>query len=91
MGLIQIRLRDASDIPIMVSRTYATVGTLVVKSGFRRLGVGRALMERGHQWARAKGASQVELGVWEFNKGAKAFYERLGYHTASRKMCRALG
>jgi ribosomal protein S18 acetylase RimI-like enzyme len=90
VGLVQILLREASDISIMVPRRYATIGTLVVKRGFRRSGVGRALMERAHQWAQARGASQVELGVWEFNKGARAFYERLGYSTASRRMCRVL-
>ncbi|MEG3839889.1 hypothetical protein [Microcoleus sp. herbarium14] len=29
--------------------------------------------------------TQIELGVWEFNEGAIAFYEKLGYETAYRK------
>jgi hypothetical protein len=28
--------------------------------------------------------------VWEFNEGARAFYDALGYHTASRRMCRQI-
>lgn len=30
--------------------------------------------------------TQIELGVGEFNEGAIAFYEKLGYETAYRKM-----
>lgn len=90
VGLVEISLREAPDISIMVPRRYARIGTLVVKEGFRRAGVGRELMEKAHQWARAKGADQVELSVWEFNEGAIAFYERLGYTTAIRRMRRAL-
>jgi ribosomal protein S18 acetylase RimI-like enzyme len=90
VGLVKISLREAPDISIMVPRRYASIGTLVVRQRFRRSGVGRRLMEKAHQWAQAKGASQVELGVWEFNKGAIAFYERLGYTTALRRMRRAL-
>ena len=29
--------------------------------------------------------TQIELGVWEFNEGAIAFYEKLGYETAYQK------
>jgi ribosomal protein S18 acetylase RimI-like enzyme len=90
VGLVQILLRETPDVPIMVPRRYAVVDTLVVKERFRRLGVGRRLMERAHQWAQAKGGTQVEVTVWEFNEGARAFYERLGYSTARRRMRRAL-
>jgi hypothetical protein len=37
-------------------------------------------------WAIAKGATSVELNVFEFNQKAIAFYEGLGYQTLSRKM-----
>ena len=90
IGLVHILLREAPDIPIMVPRRYAVIDSLAVKEGSRRSGIGRALMERAHQWARDQGAIQVELNVWEFNEGAIAFYEKLGYSTASRKMCRSL-
>ena len=51
-----------------------------------RRGIGRALLEAVHGWAQAKGLSQVELNVWDFNHEAIAFYEHLGYVTASRRM-----
>jgi len=90
VGLVEISLREAPNIPIMIPRRFARIGTLAVKERFRRLGIGRRLMERAHQWAQTKGASQVQLGVWEFNEGAIAFYERLGYSIAIRRMRRAL-
>jgi len=90
VGLVQVFVRDAPDLPIMVPRRWAAIDTLVVKRGFRRSGIGRALMERAHGWAQNKGATQVELTVWEFNGEAIAFYQELGYQTGSRRMCRAL-
>lgn len=86
IGLVQTIIRQAPDIPIMVARQYAMIGDLVVRKRFRRSGVGQSLVEGAHQWALDKGVAQVELSVWEFNKEAIAFYEKLGYRTASRRM-----
>lgn len=90
IGLVHILLREAPDIPILMPRRYAMISDLAVKKGFRRSGVGRALMESAHQWARDNGVTQVELGVWEFNKAAMTFYEKLGYRSARRRMWRVL-
>jgi len=90
IGLVYIIVREASDIPIVVPRRYAVIDAIVVRKRFRRSGVGRWLAERAHRWAIDKGVTQVELNVWEFNRGAIAFYERLGYTTAYRKMWRPL-
>lgn len=91
MGLVQILVREATDIPILVPRRYAVIDNLAVKREFHHSGVGRALMERAHRWARDEGVTQVQLSVWEFNKGAIAFYEKLGYRPVIRRMCRSLG
>ena len=90
IGLVHVRVRETPDIPILVPRRYAVINDLVVKERFRRHGVGRALLERAERWALDKGATQVELVVWEFNKGAIAFYEELGYKTISRRMWKPL-
>jgi ribosomal protein S18 acetylase RimI-like enzyme len=87
IGLIHACIREARDIPILVPRRYAVIESLVVAAGSRRCGVGRALMEAAHRWAQEQGVEQIELGVWEFNQGALAFYEKLGYRTAIRRMC----
>jgi len=91
VGLVRILIREAPDIPLMVPRRYAIIDNLAVAKPFRRSGVGRSLVGQAHQWALNQGITQVELNVWEFNKGAMAFYERLGYATARRRMWKSLG
>jgi ribosomal protein S18 acetylase RimI-like enzyme len=86
VGLLKISIRETRDIPILVPRRYAEIGTLVVARAHRRKGIGRALMERADRWVSERGVDQIELGVWEFNEPARAFYEALGYHTARRRM-----
>ena len=90
VGLVHIVIRDTPDIPILVPRRYAVIDNLVVKEGFQRVGIGRALMDKAHNWAIAKGAKLVELNVYDFNEAALAFYERLGYKTYSRQMSKPL-
>ncbi|MFQ6040665.1 MAG: GNAT family N-acetyltransferase [Candidatus Poribacteria bacterium] len=91
IGLVHATLLKSPDIPIIAPRRYAVIENLAVTERFRRSGVGRSLVERVHQWVLDKGITQVELNVWEFNKGAIAFYEQLGYTTVSRKMWKSLG
>ena len=90
VGEVNIALRETRDIPILVPRRYAVVDTLIVLPAYRRAGIGRALMERVHRWALDKGITEVELNVWEFNTGATAFYEGLGYVTTRRTMAKYL-
>jgi ribosomal protein S18 acetylase RimI-like enzyme len=90
VGLIHALVRDAPDIPILVPRRYAIVDTLVVKSDFQQQGIGKQLMDSIQAWALAKGATCIELSVYEFNQTAISFYEGLGYQTLSRKMSKDL-
>ena len=90
VGFVNVIVRLATDIPILVPRCFALIENLVVDENHRRRGIGRALMSRAHQWARDMGAESIELTVYEFNRGAKAFYESLEYGTESRKMSREL-
>ena len=66
------------------------VDDLAVRREWRGRGIGRALLARAEQWAQARQVGAIELNVWEFNAGARALYERLGYATFSRKMGKAL-
>jgi ribosomal protein S18 acetylase RimI-like enzyme len=88
VGLVKIAIRETRDIPVLVPRQYAEIGTLAVAQNYRRRGIGRALMETAERWASERGIDQIELSVWEFNDQARAFYAALGYLTASRKMWR---
>ena len=57
-----------------------------VDEGSRRLGIGRRLFDAAVGHARQVGARSVELNVWEFNEGARRFYESLGFRTQRRRM-----
>ena len=52
---------------------------LYVTPEVRRQGIGRRLMVRAHQFARASGALGLELSTARDNKSAQALYESLGY------------
>jgi len=83
-------VRDTPVFPVFVPRRYAIVEGIVVKSGFQNHGIGRILMDKMQEWATTKGATSIELNVYEFNETAISFYERLGYQTLSRKMSKEI-
>ncbi len=86
VGFIHTIITDAPNIPIFVPRRYAVVDSIIIKSGFQHQGIGRLLMDKMQEWSIAKGATSVELNVYEFNSSAISFYERCGYKSFSRKM-----
>ena len=90
VGFVHAILRDTPAFPIFVHRCYAVVEGIVVKSGFQNHGIGKILMDKMQEWATAKGATSIELNVYEFNVTAISFYERLGYQTFSRKMSKEI-
>lgn len=90
VGFAHAVIRDTPAIPVFVPRRYAIVDSIGVKSEFQRHGIGQRLMDAIHEWAIANGATAIELNVYEFNKTAIAFYERLGYDTVSRRMSKVL-
>jgi ribosomal protein S18 acetylase RimI-like enzyme len=90
VGFVHALVRDAPAMPIFVPRRYAIVDGILVKSGFQDHGIGGILMDKMQAWAISKGATSVELNVYEFNRPAISFYEGLGYQTLSRKMSKEL-
>lgn len=52
---------------------------LYVVPGFRRLGIGRALMGAALREAKAWGADRMEIGVDEPDEDARRLYESLGF------------
>jgi len=86
IGFVHVLLRDTPDLPVIVPQHYAVIDGIAVKSEFQNHGIGKMLMETAREWASANGAVFIELNVYEFNKNAISFYERLGYQITSRKM-----
>jgi ribosomal protein S18 acetylase RimI-like enzyme len=90
VGYVHAIARHTPDLPILVPRHYVVIDNIGVASEYQHKGIGRLLMDRAREWACANGAKNIELNVYEFNAGAIAFYEELGYQTLSRKMSLAL-
>jgi RimJ/RimL family protein N-acetyltransferase len=57
---------------------------MLVADGWRRRGVGGALLRAGIDWARQAGAHKVALQVWPHNRAAIALYERFGFQHEGR-------
>jgi RimJ/RimL family protein N-acetyltransferase len=52
---------------------------LMVADGYRRRGIGSALMREAERWARSAGVRKLELHVFPHNKPAIALYQKLGF------------
>ncbi len=90
LGFVRLALRDVKDQPGMTPRRYVEIEEVLVRESSRGRGVGQRLMSAAAEWARSQGASEVELTVWEFNRGALSLYERLGFRTINRQMLKRL-
>lgn len=60
---------------------YIRVGALVVSKEYRKMGLGKALLQKSIDWAIELGAQQVILnsGNREERRDAHAFYQHLGF------------
>ena len=67
-------------------RRVLYIDDLCVDSTIRASGVGRALFEASKQVAHDENCTAIDLNVWSFNKGAIAFYEKMGMTESRRHM-----
>ncbi len=72
--------------PFMLVRDYLDIDEFCVNEGCRRQGVAREMIDFIRAYAKEKGFSKIELNMWEFNQGALACYEALGFTTYRRYM-----
>lgn len=89
VGYLHFNQRQETEHPVLVPRSYISVSSLIIEEQYRRHGLGKALMQRVHEWAGERNIDDIELQVYEFNTVAREFYERLGYQTISRRMKRS--
>jgi len=86
VGVATALLRTAPNFPVFIAQTWGVLDNIAVAQAHRRRGVGSALIRDAERWVRAQGASWLELGVYEFNHEARAFYQALGYAPVLSKL-----
>ena len=89
-GFAIVEVFDAPPFEVVVPRRTVFIASMAITERQRRKGFGRALVDAAMAWGRARGATSLELTVWEFNEDAIAFYERLGLAPLNRTMHLAL-
>lgn len=85
-GFACIQIVDKPENPFMNARRYIDVDEFGVDERFRRQGVATELIGFIREDAKRRGIDKVELNMWEFNEGALAFYEAVGFRTYRRYM-----
>jgi GNAT superfamily N-acetyltransferase len=86
VGVVTVILRTAPEFPVFIPQSWGVVDNLVVAHAARRRGIGTRLMRAAEAWGAERRAPWIELGVYEFNRGARDFYAALGYAPTLTKM-----
>ena len=85
-GYLIAKIKDQPNVAVRKAYRCLYVDDLCVDPDSRKQGAGQALFEAAKEFARENGCYSIELNVWEFNGGARAFYERMGMSTQKRTM-----
>ena len=72
-------------ISVELEEGEAEIGMGIV-DGFRRQGIGTALMEAAMDWSVAHGAARMRLDVFPHNEAAIGLYEKLGFVETDRRL-----
>ena len=87
-GVLYAFLRPPPRAPIVQPAVVLELDALAVKACFRRQGIGKQLVDAALAWASLAGATRTELGVFDFNQPARAFWSALGFQVLSYRMVR---
>ncbi|HEY6541016.1 MAG TPA: GNAT family N-acetyltransferase [Ktedonobacteraceae bacterium] len=85
-GLAEVYIKQDEEHPLTIARRFGYLQSLIVLESFRKHGLGKLLVEAAKQWAKERGATEMQLDTWEFDAGPLHFYEHLGYRTLRRHM-----
>lgn len=86
VGYAVLNYTTAQRLPTLQQRKLCLVEDFCVARTQRRRGVGRAFFSFLVTKARERGAGSLELTVWEFNEGARRFYDEMGMKCRARRM-----
>ncbi len=90
VGYVFLSVHDTPPYEFLMPRRVAEISDIAVLKAYHSKGIGHQLFAASVEWAKARGATDLELQVWEFNTNAIAFYERLGMAPINRTMSLSL-
>lgn len=90
VGLVMILARVPFESMDQPPGTYALVAELVVRDGFRRRGIARALLDTAECYAREAGASELRIDVLSENSPARTLYLRKGFASYEETLTKSL-
>ncbi len=89
-GFVAVLARVPPEEPDEDPTPYAYVSDLVVRSAYRRRGLGRALLEQAERFARGAGASLLRVGVLARNEDARRLYASMGFAPYTAQLIKPL-
>ena len=79
VGMCFLLWRSRANNPLCVPRKVAYLDDICVDEAYRKQGIGEMVCQEAFRIAREKKADSAELSVWDCNRGAVAFYRKLGF------------
>ncbi len=79
-------INEVKDSTMLLDAKTLHLEDVCVDESKRDLGVGGRLMEFAKSYAKEIGCVRIDLDVWEFNDGARRFYEKYGFTCQKRRM-----
>ncbi|MGE5374971.1 MAG: GNAT family N-acetyltransferase [Bacteroidota bacterium] len=79
IGYILCKLIERPDNPFTYAARTLLVDQISVRPEARGKGVGQALMKQAEALGLELKVARIHLDSWDFNLGAHAFFERMGY------------
>jgi ribosomal protein S18 acetylase RimI-like enzyme len=86
MGYILCEIRRSPDNPFKYAETTLLVDQISVNPEYKRRGCGRALLQAAFELAHEIQAARVVLDVLDFNNGAQAFYQTMGFQPVIHRL-----
>jgi ribosomal protein S18 acetylase RimI-like enzyme len=90
VGFICVWARVQLDEPDDNPAHYAHVSDLIVRTPYRRRGVGRQLLSAAENYARVQGAVSLRIGVFARNAAARHLYASAGFEEYKIELAKQL-
>jgi ribosomal protein S18 acetylase RimI-like enzyme len=86
IGYVVGVLQERPNSVLTANRRVVVLDEIAVRPDSRRTGIGDQLVKAVLDYAQEVRADSVESSVWEFNEGARAFFEGLNFLPVVQKM-----